>query len=616
VGRAGVLRRLPARHDGAVWFAREFSNSRFVRVSVVPRGLLFPILLALGASACERAKPVETDFTARVRFDGSQAVYLNQPLVVVFSEPVDPLTVSLETLRVVDASRHVVPGQQLDVGSQVVTVRFRPPISPALGDGSLAPDRPYTLEVVGYPELHSVRSRFGRVLTHSFIMPFRTVGVSGRAEYPRPLLPDDPGLGLAFVRRPEFALSTGKMRLQFSCPPYPVSVLPSSFRVYRGWQGAVVTVPIEQAMVVPSTDAPLGTVVELRLTAEPPLSIADRGRLWIGLTEGAPGLVDYAGLPATGERLLEVQVEPDSIRSVASVLASARPHFESPDPSQITFEVRDRGRMTPCARIVGGSGRLGFVRPTSSVPFSVQEPVLELSGLEIPAGVRLTLRGPQSPVLIRVSGSVRIAGELVLETPRGAVVGSDSGAWVPEGELAGLAGCVIVAAGDIEVAGRIEHAEEGLPMGPPLALVAGGRITLTGRTPPGLVYACEGDVVGHAQAASRRRVRLQRGWAGLGLTQAAARTDWLPIPAWATGEVLTKMLDVEGLIDVYTQIAPAHPLDPTRPDPQPESWSQPRPANESLVDVAGRFVRFELRAAVQPAPAPLPSLAGIRLVTR
>lgn len=614
---------------------------------VHPRSrILVAAALVLLATACgERRVPTTGVFAvARVSPGDGAAVFLNQRLTVYFTERVDALSVTPDTVRVFDDDRHPVAVERLEVGAQSVTLHPRVPLDPTLDDGSFVAGRRYTLEVAGYPQVNAVRSRAGRILARGLRVPFAVVPLTGTADYPRPLLPVGMGnepFTLDPTRRLEVQIESAALRLHFILPPYPPSVRPGAFAVQRlgGTLHRVEVHPVEVAaarVVRDASDPFPGCSVELELNADPPLSLSDH--LAISLVEGESRIVDYAGRPGTllqetGGTVRHVHVRKGSQVEVARIEAAGAPALEDVGLGIPGFEVRDR-RLLPRVRVAAGSGVHGVFAPQESARLGPSEALsltggrvvwadatLELSGLEVPEGVRLTIGGFPGPVRILVTGSVRIAGEVVLETVRGPVAEiEDRGAaqvmLLRDDSLTGIAGCVILAAGNIEVTGRFVHVNEKERMGPPLALVAGGRLVMRGRTPPGTICACEGELVGDLQSARLGSIRMRSGYSGLVAVTAQAHTAWVRMPSWVQSAVVASADAADAGVEVLWQTAPPDSIDPTRFDRRPDLWSQPRPISEEIVGAAGQFVRFLLRARVEPGMSRLPGLAGISLSAR
>lgn len=600
---------------------------------------------ALLAAACgdRRAVAPPVFSVARVRPADGAPVFLNQRLTVYFTEPVDALSVTQDTVRVVDSEGHLVGLERLEVGSQLVTLHPRTPVSPTLDDGSFVAGRTYTLEVAGYPQVNAVRSRSGRILARGIRVPMAVVDRTGTPEYPRPLLPIGVGnepFTLDPTRRLEVQVESAVLPLHFTLPPFPPSVRPPAFLVQRLVAGTLQMNRVEVAaarVVRDPSDQFAGCTVELELDVDPPLSLTDH--LALSLQGGEGGIVDYAGRPASlvnemGVAARHVHVRSGSQLVVGRFLASDGPALSDVALGVPGFEVKDRQRLVPRVRLAAGSGVHGVFAPQSSVRLGPSEALtlsggrvvwadatLELAALDVPGGVRLTIGGFAGPVRILVTGSVRIAGEVVLETLRGPMPEADDPvsprvALLREDSLTGVAGCVILAAGDIEVTGRITHVNENEPMGAPLALVAGGRLVMRGRTPPGTIYACEGEMVGDLQSARVGSIRLRPGYSGLSAVTAQSYTSWIRVPAWAQTAITGTAAASDPAIEVLWQTAPPDSIDPTHVDRRPDLWSQPRPISEPMLGVAGQYVRLLLRARVDPGVRRLPGLSGVTLTAR
>jgi hypothetical protein len=569
-----------------------------------------------------------------------EVVFLNQELTVTFSEPVDALSVTPDTVRVVDDAGHAVPWLRREVGSKLVRLYPRAPVTAGLDDGSFVPGRTYWLEIAGYPQINAVRARGGSILRQSVRVPIPVVGREGTRDYPRPLH-YAPGehepFALDLGRPPQVQLESGLLTLHFTLPPFPPSVRPQAFIIQR-FGTTLQRVEVTTARIARDPvrqDA--GVIVELQLRADPAIKRGDY--LALVLADGPDAVLDYAGRAVSAAFGSEhgpdrgpwqIAVHSDTEHGIARIMASDSPVLEPQDLATPGFDVRDRSRIVPLVRRAAGSGVHGVLRPPESWRLGPGEALalaqgrvvradatLELAALDIPAGVRLTIGGFTEPVRILISGAMRIAGEVVLETPRDPVpLFPDAVRQVQEDNLDGLAGCVFVVAGDIEVSGRVEHVHERAAMGPALALVCGGRLQVSGRIPRGTVCASEGDFVGGRQAAQVLPVRLRPGWGGLSAATAVAATRWLRVPPWVQGPLLATAVRADPGVEVFWQTAPASALDPSAPDPSRETWSTLQPLSEPLVGGDGLFVRFQLRAPIVPQADKLPGLDGVILHER
>ena len=151
---------------------------------------------AVVLSACGQPTPPEPETLRllQIRPENPLGVYLDEELVLHFSAPVDPTSVTHASLQVVDTAGRAARGRIVVEGAQV---RFEPApvLSATLVDGGFAPATDYELRVLGFPALDGVRSVEGAPLSTSVRLSLRTVqpGVDRRAfrprleERPRPL---------------------------------------------------------------------------------------------------------------------------------------------------------------------------------------------------------------------------------------------------------------------------------------------------------------------------------------------------------------------------------------------------------------------------------------------
>lgn len=112
---------------------------------------------------------------------------LNEPLVVHFSQNLDPRSITQRTVRVVDERGNEVDGALEVVGRRL---SFEPalPIDRALATGSFRAGSAYTLELLGFPRVDALRGRDGAPLSRTFRARFSTAD----AESERPFLDDAP----------------------------------------------------------------------------------------------------------------------------------------------------------------------------------------------------------------------------------------------------------------------------------------------------------------------------------------------------------------------------------------------------------------------------------------
>lgn len=107
---------------------------------------------------------------------GTLPLPLDAPVTVEFDRPVDPGSVTPETVRVRRVEDGVRADGALVVDGAFVTFHPRPPTSPDLSDGGLAPGTSYRLEIpCAATDRVSVRGRSGETIRHRTEVAFETV---------------------------------------------------------------------------------------------------------------------------------------------------------------------------------------------------------------------------------------------------------------------------------------------------------------------------------------------------------------------------------------------------------------------------------------------------------
>lgn len=101
-------------------------------------------------------------------------VGLNEELILTFSEPVDPASVSADNLSVRDPAGDIAQGEWI-VEGRVVRFRPMPVLSPDLSDGGFRPGTDYEIFLEGFPRLSGLRSASGRTLDRCLREPLTTV---------------------------------------------------------------------------------------------------------------------------------------------------------------------------------------------------------------------------------------------------------------------------------------------------------------------------------------------------------------------------------------------------------------------------------------------------------
>ena len=598
----------------------------------------WPLLLVLGLAACwqstEQSEPLQVERTSPALDDASQPVLLNDSLTVYFSDEILPLSVTPDSVSVLDDAGHQVPGS-LQVGSNWVAFRPEAPLDSDLMDGSFQPGGRYRLMIAGYPRHDSIRTRDGRWLEAATTFD---VHVAEFGEQPAglPSLLRPPATELPFVlrgleeQRRQLPADVPRLQLHFTQPVLPGSVRAEDFDV-RLLANPVARLTPRNARIVRSPiDVQPGCTVELDLGALPRRSDGSRRPLgdgdWISvMLRSNAALCDFAGrraLPAPPMHWLVV--------AGRSLPLCEWPGDDDADYGQREqlepgFE-RQRAVIRPRVRVEAGSGALGAFRPRGDVtlrpgvPFDRGDGELVVSdgdsfpflSIDVPSGVAVTVDASAGPVRLLACGGVRIRGELLVaarpvELPGGRY------SEQPVRELTAAAPVALLAAGNVDLRGDV-RSDVAIGSSQTVLLVAtAARLQLQGSTPFQTMLVAD-----RIDGPRGQSLAYAASWT-YGLADGAAfgvhgTLPWRRLPEHLAGGSL-QVIEPRGELAVAWQATPADPVRGERPDlaaGRIGRWQTARDG-DLLSTEAGAFVRLSLRAKVH-AGEPLPRVDQLRIV--
>ena len=604
-----------------------------------------PTLLAALAVAggCHRAPPPAFEVLRTSPHLGADAapLLLNDTLTVYFSAPVAPLSVTSDSVHVVDARGNQVPGD-LRAGSNWVTFTPRPPLSASLGDGSFVPGETYELRVAGYPRPDAVTAGNGQRLSMGRAWSFRAADrdhrESGLPAPLRPLTTDLPLLLRAADAPQALPVDAAVLRLHFSQPLLPTSVTADAFRI-QSLRDMATLRPRRVRAATTSADLLPGCCVEIELGSMPTregggvLALQPGDLISVSLALGDEGLRDYQGavvLPA-----------PPQFWTV--VAGASVTLLELPGPAlafvdevglEPGFEVRE-GVVRPHVRVEAGDGTLGAFRPTRDTVLRPDEPfdrgdgvmvvsrgsTFSFQTIDVPAGVKVTLDSRLAPVQLLALGSVSIAGEVEL---MGGQVPLDERQLVPvpAASLFNLGSTLLLAAGDVHLSGRM-HTDTAVAADSTALIVASaGHVHLGGELPFRSVLAVEspqaregGPIVHGPRGQSLlRSVEFTHGLAPGAACVARGFSSWQQMPA-GRGFGVARLQDADADLRILWQVAPPDPIRADAPDLTPGRVGRLQQLQDGEQMVIGErvFVRFALEASLRHGE-PLPSMGGLRVV--
>ncbi len=604
-------------------------------------------LLALGcalAAACSRSapapQPLTIERTSPALGERTPPLLLNDAVTVYFSHDILPLSVTSDSVTMVDESGHQVPGT-LRVAANWVTFQPEPPLSPELDDGSFRPGATYRLLVAGSPRPDAVRAADGRRLQAAATFVVRIAERTGAPPgLPAPLRP--PAADLPLLLRtpdvpPQLPVDAPRLSLHFTQPLLPASVVAAAFEVTlltlapgraRVRTGLEELIPRRVRVVTSRFDQFPGSTVEIDLA---PSSRQDGDVISVALRRGGPPLLDYAGnAPLSAETQVWSVVAGSSV-ALAEWPSAGDEVFVAGDALLPAFEVRD-GAIRPRVRVEAGDGSLGVFRPVRDMTLRPGQPFDRGDGevvvsrgaefpflaIDVPAGVVVRVDASAGPVRLLACGGVRIAGSLELSAAPQPLPTQRS---LPMRQLAEAAPIVVVAAGDVEVGGRLRVLTPPPPDATCLLLATAGRLMLHGELPFQTMLAVESGGERNAIDGSRGQSVLFVTTFTYGVAPGAdipvrGSTPWRQLPVDRDGGVL-RLIDTSPDLQITWQAAPAHSVRKGEPDLALGRISRSEQARdgETIATHAGGFVRIELAAQVRGG-RPLPHVRELRLCER
>ncbi|MBL8729980.1 MAG: Ig-like domain-containing protein [Planctomycetes bacterium] len=614
------------------------------------RRLLLLTLTAAAAAACwrspPRSRPFEVVRTSPALGSADAPLLLNDSITVYFSDPVQPLSVTEDSVTLVDDAGRRVPGA-LRVGANWVTFEPEPPLAADLGDGSFRPGATYRLLVAGSPRSDALRATDGRLLATPSTWQVRIA-----AEHQRP-----PGLvsllrplavEMPFLLRPpdlpqRLPVDAPRLLLHFTLPLLPTAVTPEAVTI-RLLRNLAVLQPRGLRVVTSRLDQFPGCTLEIDLGSQPLLAkggtvaLRDGDYLSVELNQGPGVLTDYAGSPVlpgmsqSGMALWWNVVEGSSL--CLAEWPGAETSYVGEDPLQPAFEVRG-GLIRPRVRVEAGDGSLGVFRPqrdTRLCPGEVFDrgdgQLVRSRGADFPflaidiaAGVTVTVDASKGPVHLLACGSVRIDGvvELIDDPVPLRVRRFETQAR----ELLAEATIALLTAGDLHLTGVVRSQSRTPTEASPLSVLCAGQMHLSGELPFHTLLAIESPPAGNAailgargQAIVAPPVVFTYGVAEGADFWVRGSTPWRQLPSDRDGGTV-QLVDVKPGLAVAWQSAPMDPVATGEPDRRVARHSQPQPVldRDAIVTGAGAFVRLGLAAHMQHGTA-IPTARELRLIDR
>ncbi|MFQ5504184.1 MAG: hypothetical protein ACE5F1_05205 [Planctomycetota bacterium] len=382
-------------------------------------------------------------------------LFLNQEIDLVFDGPVDPSSVTRNTVRILDENGLPVPGRRR-VGTFTITFEPVPPTDTGLANGSFRPGQKYSLVLSHFPLSQSVRGAGGEVLLRARRRSWTVVRPDALPEgFSSPFLPSKKEYGSFLLSTPiRVGPNADWLELSFERPVFPPSARPGAFEVWSELGSE--RKPIRRVEVLPRAGAGgFGSILRLRFGQ----ALAP-GPYTLFFYPGSLGVQDYAlhplvvivSKPGPDGRL---RLEPEDrgaklefyVRR-GSVSGPVRASFQSARPPFDGREIREEGLgVDPDGALTWGPDglfwpQLGFadfdslgdLEPRSNLrleegsaveltpgrTLALPERSWDFDRFVIPRGIRcfLILNQPRA-LRIRVSGRFEVNGQLLVRLGSG-----------------------------------------------------------------------------------------------------------------------------------------------------------------------------------------------------
>ena len=604
-------------------------------------GMLAACLLGCSRSSSTPA-PLRVVRSAPTLGEQAPPLLLNDSVTVYFSEPVLALSVTSDSVSMIDDRGLQVPGT-LRSGANWVSFVPAPPLTPGLADGSFRPGARYRLILAGSPRPDAIRAVDDRRLQETVAFDVRIATLDqAPAGLPAPLRP--PAGDLPFLLRSSEGLqqlpaNAPRLQLHFTRPILPSSVTAAAFEVVLRAEPLEVLLPRSVRVVTSWLDELPGSTVEIDLGALPRRAsgkpaVALRRDDWIAVVQRPGLLLDYwgsAALPSTVQ--VWTVVEGDS--AVLGSWSEGATRFAGERGLEPCFEVRD-GVVRPRVRLEAGNGRLGVLQPRRDLvlrpgqPFDRGDGVMVVSegsefpflAIDVPQGVTVRVDASAGPVLLLSCADVHVAGTLQFDA-MATVMPPRRSQSLPVRDLITAAPVAVVAAGDIHVSGVVRASAPASDTTTPLLLATVGDLHLQGELPFRTMLAIEaaGDEGPLRIHGSRGQtvvftVHFTDGVAVGAELPIVGHTQWLQVPLGHDGAVVG-LVDASPELRFAWQAAPPESVRRDQPDVTVGRVGRPQPIGpgERINVTPETFVRLTIEARVTPDGS-IPSVREPRLLAR
>jgi hypothetical protein len=410
------------------------------------------------------------------------SVALNEELALFFSSPLDPSSVTSDSVRVLDEDGREARGERRVRGN---ALSFLPalPCARDLSDGGLRPGHAYRIVLGGFPRPDGIRSSSGVLLSAGLVLTFRTAEIGSSPLFLDPYR----GPFRLQPRGRRTQLEDGSLVLEYGEPLDPTSVPGCRFELTPGSR-ELEPLPTVARLIENRRDG-AALRIELADPNHPGATTLPPGKYFLNMPGNELRTLGGRAVEA-GWANLPLVVPPTR---VTLDLAALRPRFDERPPGASGTATWDAASASLRLRFpaAAGNGAEGSVELVAC-PARAD---LQSTTLLVPEGRVVDLGGLVGPVVLRAQTSLEIRGRL---TRHGAANEHDPltgellaaavasapheplGRWLerllaPDQPWAHEPWTVLIAGGDLSIPSSGSIEVEGT-----LVLVAGGTIRADG----------------------------------------------------------------------------------------------------------------------------------------
>jgi hypothetical protein len=342
---------------------------------------------------------------------GQSGVPLNRPIIIEFTSPVDPTSVTPQTLRVRTLPQGATQVEgEVEVDGDRVAFYPRLPTSSDLGDSGLRAGESYEVRVIGHPEANPIRDLDGRGLVETYAVTFQTATAADSLFYDTH--PEEPPhvRSVTPIDGAEEIAHDTPIEIRFNEPIHPASVTASYVRLLLVERP--VGNPVDRIRPIRGTLSLAQDRDAASVRFHPMFPLADDARYRI---EVQHRVTDLAGNDCTPfSSTFTVRDEAPIDGEFVLAFGDGSEAFRDDGATTASWNVDRPGALSGLFTAGGGDGTDGDFLPDEDVTLSSDDRpdgIYNFRRFEVPAHVTVRLVGSR-PVTLRAIRGMRIDGTL------------------------------------------------------------------------------------------------------------------------------------------------------------------------------------------------------------